>query len=129
MRAAYVAALGPAEDIQMGEIADLNVAATDVLVQCQALAVNFVETQVRSGSCPPPRAFPFVIGSYLIRPALPAQRKPARIYLAVGGACGSSRVGRRCYALEGGGRARDATMGVGERSSSVRMGVASRACC
>ena len=66
----------------MGEIADLNVAATDVLVQCQALAVNFVETQVRSGSCPTPRAFPFVIGSYLIRPALPAQRKPAALLLA-----------------------------------------------
>jgi len=40
--------------------------ALDVLVHTQALAVNFVDTLVRSGRFPTPKTFPFVIGRDLV---------------------------------------------------------------
>ncbi|MBO0687799.1 MAG: alcohol dehydrogenase catalytic domain-containing protein, partial [Candidatus Dormibacteraeota bacterium] len=66
MRAAYVTELGPPENIQLGELAEPKLGALDVLVRTQALAVNFVDTLIRSGRYPTPKTFPFVIGRDLV---------------------------------------------------------------
>lgn len=66
MRAAYVTELGPPENIQLGELPEPKLGALDVLVRTQALAVNFVDTLIRSGRYPTPKTFPFVIGRDLV---------------------------------------------------------------
>lgn len=66
MRAAYVTELGPPENIEVGELAEPTLGAFDVLVQPQAMAVNFVDTLIRSGRYPTPKRFPFVIGRDLV---------------------------------------------------------------
>jgi NADPH:quinone reductase-like Zn-dependent oxidoreductase len=66
MRAAYVTELGSPANIQVGELAEPKLGALDVLVRTQALAVNFVDSLVRSGRYPTPKTFPFVIGRDLV---------------------------------------------------------------
>lgn len=66
MRAAYVTELGPPENIQVGELAEPRLGASDVLVRTQAMAVNFVDALVRSGRYPTPKSFPFIIGRDLV---------------------------------------------------------------
>ena len=51
MRAAYVTAHGPAEAIGVGELPVPAVGPADVLVAVQVLAVNPVDTFIRSGCC------------------------------------------------------------------------------
>lgn len=66
MRAAYVTDLGPPENIRVGELPPPNVGASDVLVHTRALAVNYVDTLIRSGRYPTRTPFPFVIGRDLV---------------------------------------------------------------
>lgn len=62
MRGAYVTELGPPENIQIGALGEPKLGPLDVLVRSEALAVNFVDTLIRSGRYPTPKTFPFVIG-------------------------------------------------------------------
>jgi NADPH:quinone reductase-like Zn-dependent oxidoreductase len=82
MRAAYITELGPPENIRVGELPMPEVGASDVLVQTRALAVNYVDTLIRSGRYKTPTPFPFVIG-----------RDLAGAVVAVGNAVDRFRVG------------------------------------
>jgi NADPH:quinone reductase-like Zn-dependent oxidoreductase len=62
MRAAYITAFGPAEAIQVGELPAPAPGPADVLVAVQVVAVDPVDTFVRSGQYATPVPFPFVIG-------------------------------------------------------------------
>jgi NADPH:quinone reductase-like Zn-dependent oxidoreductase len=66
MRAAYITALGPPENIRVGDLPTPEAGATDVLVRTHALAVNYVDTLIRSGRYRTPTPFPFVIGRDLV---------------------------------------------------------------
>lgn len=60
--AAYVTELGSPERIQVGQLPIPDLGPTDVLVRTEVLAVNQVDTLVRSGAFPTPTPFPFIIG-------------------------------------------------------------------
>lgn len=62
MRAAFIDQLGPAENIRFGELPVPVPGATDVLVRVAAVAVDPVDTFIRSGAYRTPTPFPFVIG-------------------------------------------------------------------
>lgn len=62
MRAAYIETHGPAGSIICGTLPTPVPGPTDVLVEVDAVAVNNVDTFVRSGAYATPVPFPFVIG-------------------------------------------------------------------
>src|SRR5690606_40814215 len=62
MRAAYIDAVGPADVIRYGELPIPSHGPTDVLVRVRAVAVNPVDTFVRSCAYATPLPFPFVLG-------------------------------------------------------------------
>lgn len=62
MRAAYIEALGPPENIRFGELPPPSPGPNDVLVDVLAVTVNNVDTFVRSGAWRTPVEFPFVVG-------------------------------------------------------------------
>jgi NADPH:quinone reductase-like Zn-dependent oxidoreductase len=64
--AAYITALGPPEAIEVGPWPVPALGPTDVLVRTEALAVDRVDTLVRSGAYRTPTPFPFVIGRDLV---------------------------------------------------------------
>jgi NADPH:quinone reductase-like Zn-dependent oxidoreductase len=66
MRAALIDELGPAENIRLGELPVPAPGPTDVLVRVAAVAVDPVDTFVRSGAYPTSTPFPFVIGRDLV---------------------------------------------------------------
>lgn len=66
MRAAWIDHLGPAEDIRSGDLPVPGPGPTDVLVHVNAVAVDPVDTLVRSGTYHTPTPFPFVIGRDLV---------------------------------------------------------------
>ncbi len=66
MHAAWIDRRGPAENIRYGELAVPSIGPADVLVQVEAVAVNPVDTFVRSGAYRTPLPFPFVIGRDLV---------------------------------------------------------------
>ncbi|MET9022329.1 NADPH:quinone reductase [Actinopolymorpha sp. NPDC004070] len=67
MRAAYVDRLGPAEHIRVGELVVPAPAPDEVLVRVEAVAVNPVDTYIRSGRYRTPLpGFPFVVGRDLV---------------------------------------------------------------
>jgi len=66
MRAAYIETHGPAESIKYGTLPTPVPGPTDVLVEVDAVAVNNVDTFVRSGAYATPVPFPFVIGRDLV---------------------------------------------------------------
>lgn len=66
MKAAYITETGPAENIRYGDMPVPPIGPTDVLVRVQAVAVNPVDTFVRSGSYVTPTPFPFVVGRDLV---------------------------------------------------------------
>ncbi|WP_078324318.1 NADPH:quinone reductase [Mycobacteroides salmoniphilum] len=66
MRAAYIEQRGPAENIKYGTLPEPVASPGDVLVQVDAVAVNPVDTFVRSGSYPTPIPLPFVVGRDLV---------------------------------------------------------------
>ncbi|HTQ02589.1 MAG TPA: zinc-binding dehydrogenase [Polyangiaceae bacterium] len=67
MKAAYVERLGGLEEICIGELPVPELAADDVLVRVEAVAVDPVDALIRSGRYRTPLpAFPFVIGRDLV---------------------------------------------------------------
>lgn len=60
--AAYISAIGPASRIHVGKLPMPTIGSGEVLIRAQAIAVNHVDTYVRSGSYRTPLTFPFVIG-------------------------------------------------------------------
>lgn len=66
MRAAYIEQRGPAENIQYGTLPEPVASPGEVLVQVDAVAVNPVDTFVRSGSYPTAIPLPFVVGRDLV---------------------------------------------------------------
>lgn len=65
-RAAYITRLGPPEEIRWGDLPDPVAGPADVIVRTLAVAVNPVDTFVRSGRYPTPTPFPFVVGRDLV---------------------------------------------------------------
>jgi hypothetical protein len=61
MRAAYITELGPADAIRVGELPVPAIGPTDVLIRVEVVAVDPVDTMVRSGAYPTPTPFPFVV--------------------------------------------------------------------
>jgi NADPH:quinone reductase-like Zn-dependent oxidoreductase len=66
VQAAYVTALGAAASIRHGELPDAVAGPGQVLVRVAAVAVNSVDTFVRSGRWPTPLEFPAVVGRDLV---------------------------------------------------------------
>lgn len=66
MRAAYIEQRGPAENIRYGTLPEPVAATGEVLVQVDAVAVNPVDTFVRSGSYATAMPLPFVVGRDLV---------------------------------------------------------------
>lgn len=62
MRAAYITQNGEAKDIKIGELPKPEITNDEVLIKVNAVAVNHVDTFVRSGSFKTDTNFPFVIG-------------------------------------------------------------------
>lgn len=93
MKAAYVTELGAPENIQVGELAEPGLGPRDVLVRPQALAVNFVDTLIRSGRYPTPKTFPFVVGRDLV--GVVAARGDAVDEFGVGDAVWCNSLGHR----------------------------------
>ncbi|HTF41354.1 MAG TPA: alcohol dehydrogenase catalytic domain-containing protein, partial [Propionibacteriaceae bacterium] len=60
--AAYITATGPPENIRLGELPTPAFGPTDVLVRAEVVAVNNVDTFVRSGSYQTPLPMPFIVG-------------------------------------------------------------------
>jgi NADPH:quinone reductase-like Zn-dependent oxidoreductase len=60
--AAYIDATGPASRIHVGKLPMPAIGSGEVLIRTLAIAVNHVDTYVRSGSYPTLLTFPFVIG-------------------------------------------------------------------
>ncbi|OBJ69681.1 NADPH:quinone reductase [Mycobacterium sp. 1274756.6] len=65
-RAAYLTELGPADRIRFGPLPVAAPGPTDVVVRTEVLAINQVDTLVRSGAYRTPTPFPFVIGRDLV---------------------------------------------------------------
>ena len=66
MRAAYITATGPADSIRVGDLPVPTPGPTGVLVRTLAMAVNHVDTLVRSGTYRTPLPLPFGIGRDLV---------------------------------------------------------------
>lgn len=66
MKAAYLTELGGPEQIRYAELPEPGIGPCDVLVEVRAVAVNPVDTFVRSGRYPTPTPFPFVVGRDLL---------------------------------------------------------------
>ncbi|QEG38991.1 NADPH:quinone reductase [Roseimaritima ulvae] len=62
MKAAYIKKTGPPESIQIGELPDPTAGPGQVLIRCEAVAVNPIDTYIRSGAVAMPLPSPFVIG-------------------------------------------------------------------
>jgi NADPH:quinone reductase-like Zn-dependent oxidoreductase len=65
-RAAYITRLGPPSQIRWGELPDAPAGPADVIVRTEAVAVDPVDTLVRSGRYSTPTPSPFVIGRDLV---------------------------------------------------------------
>lgn len=66
MSAAYLTALGPPDRIQFGDLPVPVAGPTDVLVAINLVAVDPVDTPIRSGAYPTLTPFPFVVGRDLV---------------------------------------------------------------
>ncbi|MEU0224625.1 NADPH:quinone reductase [Streptomyces sp. NPDC006284] len=66
MRAAYIDSVGPPDHIRHGELPVPPTGPTDVLVRVESVAVNPVDTFVRSGAYATPLPLPFVVGRDLV---------------------------------------------------------------
>ena len=62
MKAAYINQPGPAESIIYGDLPEPSPSETEVLVKVGAVAVNPIDTYIRSGAVSIPIPFPYIIG-------------------------------------------------------------------
>jgi NADPH:quinone reductase len=65
MRAAYIAAVGPPEAIQVGELPTPAPQTGEVLVRVHAASINPIDLYIRSGAVAMPLRFPYVVGADL----------------------------------------------------------------
>jgi NADPH2:quinone reductase len=65
MKAAYITQTGPPDVMQFGDLPDPKPGPTQVLIKVGAVAVNPIDTYIRSGAVPAPLKFPYIIGSDL----------------------------------------------------------------
>lgn len=86
MKAAYIEETGPPECIQFGELPDPHLTGSQVLVQTAAVALNPVDTYVRSGMIQMDLPTPFVVGCDM-----------AGVILAVGPRARRFQVGDRVW--------------------------------
>ncbi|TAN23412.1 MAG: NADPH:quinone reductase [Actinomycetota bacterium] len=66
MMAAYITSLGPADNIEVGPLPVPVPGPRDALVRVEAVAVNHVDTFIRSGAYRTEIPFPFIIGRDLV---------------------------------------------------------------
>lgn len=66
MQAAFIERFGSPEVIRFGELPLPRVGPSDVLVRVAAVAVNGIDTYIRSGAYPVEAAMPFIIGRDLV---------------------------------------------------------------
>jgi len=66
MKAAYIEQVGPSQAIQYGDLPTPTVGRKDILVKVEAVAVNGVDTYIRSGRVKTPLPFPFIIGRDMV---------------------------------------------------------------
>lgn len=66
MKAAYIEQVGPPENIQYGELPMPAIGRRDVLVKVEAVAVNAVDTYIRSGNVKIALPLPFIIGRDMV---------------------------------------------------------------
>lgn len=66
MRAAYIEKTGSAEEIQYGDLSRPILQDDEVLVKVDAVAVNHVDTFIRSGRYPLPLPSPYIIGRDMV---------------------------------------------------------------
>lgn len=66
VRAAFIERRGPADEIRHGDLPVPEPGPGDLLVRVEAVAVNPVDTFVRSGTFATPLPFPFVVGRDLV---------------------------------------------------------------
>ncbi len=62
MKAAYINRTGPPEVIEYGDLPDPQPGPTQVLVKMGAVAVNPIDTYIRSGAVAMPLKFPYILG-------------------------------------------------------------------
>lgn len=62
MKAAFITQTGPSEVIQYGELPDPRPGRAQCLVRVGAVAVNPIDTYIRSGAVSAPLPFPFIVG-------------------------------------------------------------------
>lgn len=62
MRAAYIQATGPVEEVQVGDLPKPKPAPGEVLVKVAATALNPIDLYLRSGLVPMVQSFPYIIG-------------------------------------------------------------------
>ncbi len=62
MKAAYIERTGPPELIQYGDLPMPEIGGSQVLVKVQAVAVNPIDTYIRSGTVAMNLTFPFIVG-------------------------------------------------------------------
>ncbi len=86
MKAAFINETGQPEVIQYGELPKPEIAATEVLIKVAAVAVNPIDTYLRSGMVPMELPMPFVVGCDV-----------AGTVEAVGGEVKSLRPGQRVW--------------------------------
>ncbi|HTU26411.1 MAG TPA: NADPH:quinone reductase [Pirellulales bacterium] len=66
MKAAYIERLGSPDEIRYGDFPEPTVGPSDVLVAVSAVAVDLVDTYIRSGKVPMRLPMPFIIGRDLV---------------------------------------------------------------
>jgi NADPH2:quinone reductase len=66
MKAAYIKALGPPANIVFGDLPEPAIGASQALVKVLAVAVNPVDTYIRSGAFPMNLSFPFIVGRDMV---------------------------------------------------------------
>ncbi len=66
MKAAFITKYGGAEDIQYGDIQDPVCRENEIIVKTICVAVNHVDTFIRSGKYRTPIPFPFIIGRDMV---------------------------------------------------------------
>src|SRR5881394_1993206 len=62
MKAAYIEKTGPPENIRFGDLPVPNPAESECLVRVKAVAVNPIDTYIRSGAVAMQLPFPFIVG-------------------------------------------------------------------
>lgn len=80
MRAAFIRATGPADSIMVDELPNPVLSDNQVLVKVQAVAVDPVDTYIRSGRYPIELKFPFIVGRDMVGTVMDIGAKVQRFH-------------------------------------------------